>query len=732
MIDDDVLIVDDLDDLDLVRASKPQPPKAKSTDLLVERAKAKREKQGKPAAKATAECQICRGHRAHTKHQAECAKCQRGLKRKDKKLCTLGAVFADVLPAWPESECPRCGGSGFVVPTNVVKKKITAPVPKGRQKRRGVSKRKGAASVGSKSRVTSSLEPGGGRSAKARRATAAQILEPLGRKPDPGATGGDPPHGRGTDRGSVPGGSVPRPPVSVPRPPDPDRAAAPAPADEPGAGPDRGPVHVEGIGTVYGDVPLGKDGKALRAGKDYPASPEHPGLISGTCWIPWESLPLGKKKRIKRDLTIFNRKKDTELVLFRDHDMAIELPRAYAVKEFGELFFGADGMAWGSDVDLSFHGTLREDKGQERIVGEILAAIRPGHGGVAQAPCGTGKTVMGLYCAVKWGKTTAVLVHTEFLADQWEESAIKFLHLKPEEIGRVQGPQCDYKGKKLVLIMVESIAAKAQGKGKDYPASFYDWAGTLLLDEVHRHAADTWHLAVGKFNAAYRLGLSATPHRTDDMEQVVFDHVGQIVSRTEDYEVHPEVYIIEHESNLNPKSYDTWRGGKPTGQVNMAKLVNKLTKDTDRNGKIASQIAQALDASRKVLMLSERLAQLDALLDLTHLMLTKTGKKLDKYVGGMDKDARDVSSTADGIFATYHLAAEGLDIPDLDTLVMASPRSNIEQSVGRILRVHDEKKIPIVIDVVDVDIGVCCRMAEKRENTYHWHGWTVTEVELGE
>ena len=214
------------------------------------------------------------------------------------------------------------------------------------------------------------------------------------------------------------------------------------------------------------------------------------------------------------------------------------------------------------------------------------------------------------------------------------------------------------------------------------------------------------------------------------MEQVIFDHVGPIVSKTEEYEVKPEVYIIERDCGLNPKSFDTWRGGKPTGQINMARLINKLAKDRDRNGMIASQIAQALDADRKVLVLSERLNQLDDLLDLTYLMLTKTGKKLDKYVGGMDRDAREVSAKADGIFATYHLAAEGLDIPDLDTLVMASPRSNIEQSVGRILRVHDDKKAPIVLDFVDTDLGVCVRMAEKREQTYHWHGWQVSEVEL--
>lgn len=61
------------------------------------------------------------------------------------------------------------------------------------------------------------------------------------------------------------------------------------------------------------------------------------------------------------------------------------------------------------------------------------------------------------------------------------------------------------------------------------------------------------------------------------------------------------------------------------------------------------------------------------------------------------------SEKADIILATYSFASEGFDAPGLDTLVLASPKTDIEQSVGRILRQRQCERVntPRVIDVVD-------------------------------
>jgi hypothetical protein len=71
------------------------------------------------------------------------------------------------------------------------------------------------------------------------------------------------------------------------------------------------------------------------------------------------------------------------------------------------------------------------------------------------------------------------------------------------------------------------------------------------------------------------------------------------------------------------------------------------------------------------------------------------------YLGSMKKAQRDEATKAQIIVATYGMAYEALDIPRLDTLVMLTPRSEIEQPCGRIMRPHPSKKTPLIIDLVD-------------------------------
>ena len=73
------------------------------------------------------------------------------------------------------------------------------------------------------------------------------------------------------------------------------------------------------------------------------------------------------------------------------------------------------------------------------------------------------------------------------------------------------------------------------------------------------------------------------------------------------------------------------------------------------------------------------------------------------------------------------MCAEGLDIPRLDTILLATPRSNVEQSVGRILRLHPDKATPRVLDVVD-DFSVFQGMAYQRQRLYRKHDFVIRDV----
>jgi superfamily II DNA or RNA helicase len=90
----------------------------------------------------------------------------------------------------------------------------------------------------------------------------------------------------------------------------------------------------------------------------------------------------------------------------------------------------------------------------------------------------------------------------------------------------------------------------------------------------------------------------------------------------------------------------------------------------------------------------------------------------------MKKKARDRSLLCDIVLATFQMAKEGLDAPEVDTLFLVTPKSDVEQSVGRILRYHEDKKEPIVVDMVDM-LQVCQQFAEKRVKQYKRLGYVI-------
>ena len=69
------------------------------------------------------------------------------------------------------------------------------------------------------------------------------------------------------------------------------------------------------------------------------------------------------------------------------------------------------------------------------------------------------------------------------------------------------------------------------------------------------------------------------------------------------------------------------------------------------------------------------------------------------YVGGMKEKDLKISERKKIIIATYAMAEEGLDIKTLTTLVLATPKVDVTQAVGRILRMkHDNTEVYDVID----------------------------------
>ena len=95
-------------------------------------------------------------------------------------------------------------------------------------------------------------------------------------------------------------------------------------------------------------------------------------------------------------------------------------------------------------------------------------------------------------------------------------------------------------------------------------------------------------------------------------------------------------------------------------------------------------------------------------------------------MGGMKQVELEESSRKRIIVATFSQAHEGLDIPTLDTVILATPKSDIVQSIGRVMREGGNRAgHPLIYDLRD-HWGVLWAMYSKRVRVYRRGGYNIT------
>ena len=200
-----------------------------------------------------------------------------------------------------------------------------------------------------------------------------------------------------------------------------------------------------------------------------------------------------------------------------------------------------------------------------------------------------------------------------------------------------------------------------------------------------------------KIACKYSLGLSATPKRKDGMNKVFEWYLGTIAymskDKNEDYvEVRIIKYMCENTLyNQIPMSYMK----KPC----VPKMINNICGFKPRRKLLIELIIPLQKEGRSILILSDRRNHLEFI----HDELEKIDIECGYYVGGMKPQELRDSQEKSVILGTFSMASEGMDIPKLNTIVLASPKSDVVQSVGRILRQKNEvrKFHPLIIDIND-------------------------------
>ena len=311
-----------------------------------------------------------------------------------------------------------------------------------------------------------------------------------------------------------------------------------------------------------------------------------------------------------------------------------------------------------------------------------------GGAGLLELPCAFGKTVLSLNIISRLKKKTLVIVNKEFLLNQWIERIGQFL--PTARVGRIQGQEIDIDNKDIVLGMLQSISMK------DYDPAVFASFGLTIIDEVHHISSEVFSRALFKIVTPYMLGLSATMERKDGTTGVFKMFLGEVAFKGDRDEKHDvEVRAIEFVSRdtaFNETEYD-WRG-----TAKYSTMITKLSEFNDRSEFIVKVLKDlvAEQPGAQIMVLAHTRALLTYLGEsITHKGFATVGF----YVGGMKEAALKLTEEKQIVLATYAMAAEALDIKTLNSLVLATPKTDIVQSVGRILRVKHDK--PIVVDIVD-------------------------------
>lgn len=393
-----------------------------------------------------------------------------------------------------------------------------------------------------------------------------------------------------------------------------------------------------------------------------------------------------EQKKIKDDLTMepyVMGQPSKKFKLYLENDNKLYMPKAYGIKKFG-LPEKNDLDEIGDDIKVSFEGSLRENQLP------VIDAFMKVKGGLICLGCGYGKTIIGLKLLTLLKKKTLIVVHKEFLLNQWKERIDEFL--PTAKVGIIQQNKLEINGKDIVIAMLQSLSMK------DYDPSVFRTFGFVIMDECHHLGAEVFSKALFKINSKYMLGLTATPDRKDGMRKVFEYFLGDIVycmKEREPDEVYVKLIHYECQEEQFKKEYYNFKG-----QINSPKMINQLCEDTKRLDIIIEEVKLAIQEDRKILVLSDRRNHLDQCKDrIDALNICSTGY----YVGGLKKEILKETESKDVILGTYSMASEGMDIPLLNTVILSTPKSDIEQSVGRILRQKKENRLvnPLIIDIID-------------------------------
>jgi hypothetical protein len=285
-------------------------------------------------------------------------------------------------------------------------------------------------------------------------------------------------------------------------------------------------------------------------------------------YIMKNSFEIDELDILKKELNIlpkvtndFAIEKNEPFDIFLEGTDKLYIPKFYGLKKFDNI---KNTVTPNNPLNFTFNGDLRDY--QKEIVNIVLPKIKKDGGGLLSVPTGRGKTVLGLYLATQLKCRTLIIVHKEFLMNQWNERIRQYTNCT---IGKIQQNKVDI-DKDIVIGMLQSISMK------DYDVDIFSKFDFVIFDECHHLSSRVFSQALLKLNTPYTLGLSATPNRSDKTEKVFYWFLGEMMYKEETPLAH-KVKVEVHNYTIKDRKFRDAIGknGKSIQPIVISKLFTK-------------------------------------------------------------------------------------------------------------------------------------------------------------
>lgn len=318
---------------------------------------------------------------------------------------------------------------------------------------------------------------------------------------------------------------------------------------------------------------------------------------------------------------------------------------------------------------------------------------------------GFGKTITALAIAHKLQQKTLVVCTNVDIRKMWEAEIEKWFGFSPSIIGS---------GKKNwdMPITVANIQT-VRKLGLELAGEF----GLLVIDEAHHCTASTFDFLVMNSRAQYKIGLTGTLWRKDGLHVCFTNYFGRTIFKPKERNtLPPTIHRYKMPMAVPGESSTPW-----------ALRINELYENPNYRGRVKDLANSYALLGHKVLVVADRTELLGWLHEdnLVPAFLI-TGEIEDRLA--VQKEVTDCP-TGCILYATQSIFAEGISLNALSAVLLGAPTNNkslVEQVIGRVQRIEEDKLPPVVIDL-HLKGNTGSRHASTRKGIYGARGWPIEE-----